>query len=266
MKQLAAYFLLAIGLVGCSQQRVAKPVSLNLRIKVPYHRKDDFLAHWKLLEKDFIACHKNQLLSLSPPSTAYLRNLLEKIISNNKILFKDFVANNQKVKVLILNDKRPFHFAIPGGKIFISSGLLKKYIDHEGLFASVLAMEVIKSHQQIAAKKIIVPTGSLSFEDLRPLLKINLALKAEVNKWTIYTLKKSGFDPLALLRLVQLKNKNFLDFFKGSLNSKEESKSSSLEEVQLKRFFVKYKLIINNSLWENSSPGFYHFINEIKKS
>ena len=198
-------------------------MSLNLSIKIPYHRKDDFLAHWKLLEKDFIACHKNQILSLSQSSASYLRNLLEKIISNNKILFKKFVTNNQRARVLILNDQRPFHFAIPGGKIFISSGLLKKYIDHEGLFVSVLAIEVIKSHQQIAAKKIIVPTGSLSFEDLSPLLKINLALKTEINKWTVYTLKKSGFDPLSLLRLVQLKNKNFLAFFNNSLNSKKES-------------------------------------------
>ncbi|MCY4644743.1 MAG: hypothetical protein OXB88_09015 [Bacteriovoracales bacterium] len=207
---------------------------------------------------DFYESQKSKIIELSGRSQRYLGSIESQIKSNNGILFGNFKEKG----FLIINDKKPYHFSIPDGKTFISLGLLKKYVKSEGLLVSVLTLEMIRAHKKIFTKNIIVPTGVVSFEDLRPLLKVNLNFKNDVNKWAIYSLKRSGFSPLSLLRLLQLKNKNFLDFF----DTQDESEESSIEEAQLKSFLIKSGLFSDiNKFQKNSSRGFYHFINEIKR-
>ena len=257
MKQLQYPVLLIVCVLGCSQGRIVK--SREIASDVPYHTPADFSDQWELIGLDFSEGHKNQIISLTNPSKNYLKGLTDKIRSHNELLFGGFNG----AEIFIMNDQRPYHFSVPNGKIFISLGLLKKYIKYEGLLASVLTLEMIRSHNKIFMKNIMIPTGVVSFEGLKPLLRISVDLRHEINKWAIYTLKRSGFDPLSLLRLLQLKNKNFLDFF----DTQNESKNVSIEEVQLKNFLVKHNLFgdINKAL-KNSSKGFYHFINEVKKS
>ena len=248
-------------LINCSSnyfnaQKEAPPDSI--KIEAPYHTNKDITDHWKLLEEDFCEGQKNKIIALTKRSQKYLEFLERKIKSNNEFLFENFKEKG----ILIIDDKKPYHFSVPDGKTFVSIGFLKKYVKSEGLLMSVLTMEMIRAHKKIFTKNIIVPTGVVSFEDLRSLLKVNLNLRNEVNKWAIYTLKRSGFSPLSLLRLLQLKNKNFLDFFE----TQDESEEGSIEEVQLKNFLIKSSLFGDmNKVLKNSSPEFYSFINEVKR-
>ena len=257
MRQLFFSALLLVGGLACSRGRIIK--STNVGLEVPYHNLKDFSDQWELIGLDFSESYKNQIVSLSDSSENYLQALTNKIRSNNELLFEGLKGT----EVLIVNHQKPFHFSVPKGKIFISVSLLRNYIKYEGLLASVLILEMIRSHKKIFIKNIMVPTGSVSLEDLNPLLKIDLDLRNEINKWAIYTLKRSEFDPLSLLRLLQVKNKNFLDFFEML----EEAKDISLEEVQLKNFLVRFKVFSNlNKVLKNSSKEFYDFIDEIKRS
>ena len=257
MRQLCFSALLIVSGLGCSRGQIVK--STNIGPEVPYHNLEDFSDQWELMGSDFSESYKNQIVSLSDSSENYLQGLTNKIRSNNELLFEGLKG----AKVLIVNHQKPFHFSVPKGKIFISVSLLRKYIKYEGLLVSVLILEMIRSHKKIFMKNIMVPTGAVSFEGLKSLLKIDLGLRNEMNKWAIYTLKRSEFDPLSLLRLLQVKNKNFLDFF----DTPEESKDISLEEVQVKNFLVRFKIFSNlNKILKNSSKEFYHFIDEIKKS
>lgn len=225
----------------------------------PYHTRTDFSDHWELLGEDFREGQRESIVSLSGPSKKYLRDLIKKIKLGGGPLLEDFKERD----VVVVSDYRPFHFSVPNGRIFLSLGLLKKYVEYEGLLASILAIEMIRGHKKIFVKNIMVPTGVVSFDKLRPLLRINPELQSEVNKWAVYTLKRSGFDPLSLLRLLQIKNKNFLDFFV----TQNESKNISVERVHLKNFLVNRRLFDDiNKVLKNSSRGFYHFINEVKKS
>ena len=257
MKPFGFSSLLIIGGLACSQGRIVK--STDIGPEVPYHQLEDFSGQWKLIGLDFSEGHKDQIISLSPSSKNYLKGLAKKIRSNNELLFEGLKGT----EILIINHKKPFHFSVPNGKIFISVSLLRKYIKYEGLLASILTLEMIRSHKKIFMKNIMVPTGAVSFENLRPLLKIRLDLRNEINKWAIYTLKRSEFEPLSLLRLLQVKNKNFLDFF----DTPNEVKDISLEEVQLKSFLVRFNIFSNlNKVLKNSSKEFYHFINEVNQS
>ena len=253
----ASFFLIEFFfLLGACSQGQTKLI--NIENKIQYHTNQDFSDHWELLGDDFRKAHNSKIILLSYPSKKYLKGLTRKIKLNNKLLLDDFHGE----EILLVREQRPFHFSVPGGKIFLSLGLLKKYIKHEGLLASILIIEMIKSHKKIFVKNIRVPTGAISFEELRPLLKIRVALRNEINKWTTYTLKKSGFDPLALLGLLQTKNKNFLDFF----DNRDESKNVSIEEAELKNFLIRSNLFRSTDrLLKNSSKGFYYFINEVKK-
>ena len=243
--------------MGCARGKVIKLT--NIYGGVPYHTEEDFSDHWELLGQDFSEGQKSRMITLSGRSKKYLKNLTQKIGSSDSSLFGDF-----KVKeILVINDQRPFHFSVPNGRIFISLSLLKKYIKYEGLLASVLTVEMIRGHKRIFIKNTMVPSGVVPFKRLRPLLKLHLNLRQEINKWATYVLKKSGFDPFSLLRLLQIKNKNFLDFF----DTQDEIKNISTEEMQLKNFLVKNDLFSDiNKFLKNSSKGFYHFINEVKQS
>ena len=227
--------------------------------EVPYHTNKDFSDHWELLGEDFSKAEKSRKVSLTDTAGRYLSALIGKIKSNNKILFNNFKL---KEEVFIVKDMRSFHFSTPRGRIFVSLGLLKKYVEYEGLLASILTIEMIRSGQVIFIKNVMVPTGVVSFERLRPLLRVDLDLKDEINRWAVYTLKKSGFNPLSLLRLLQIKSKNFLNFFEGQ----EESKDSVIEKTRLKKFLIRRKLFVGeDEILRNSSKGFYQFINEVKK-
>ena len=243
---------------GCFNSVRLRPISMTEQ-ELPYRKKQDFFDHTVLLAQDFKKNHQKKMIFLSSSSREYIRNLSGKIKSGNDFLFSGF--NNEKI--FIIHDNKSFHFSFPNGHIFLSTGLLRKYIQHEGLLASVLIIEMIRSHKRIFSKKILIPTGVLSFNDLAPLTKIDLTMRNRINKWTIFTLRKSGFNPLSLLQLLQIKNKNFYDFFE----TLEEGTIASLEEVEVKNFLLKnkfFKDITNFS--KNSSSEFYFFMKEIKQS
>ena len=252
-----AFFLfLVLILGGCSQSPKDHPKEVGRQLSSP--TKKDFLDHLELLGLDFIQGHRQKLISLGPPSQKYLQSIIQRIGVHNELFF----GNLKKTEIFIIRDERPYHFSVPKRKIFISLGLLQKYISHEALLASVLAIEMIRAHKNIFTKNLLVPTGDVSLKTLHKFLKIDLKLRLEINKWASYIIQKSGHDPLSLLGLLQLKNRNFLDFYENN----EEGREVSIEEAQIKQFLIQYKLFNDiEKFAKNSSPGFYHFIDEVRK-
>ena len=243
--------------LGCSQHVRSRPINLGEK-ELPVPKKKDFLDHAVLLAKDFKENHKRKIVPLSSSSQKYIKGLSRKIKAGNDLLLKG-VHNS----VFIINHNKSFHFSFPNGDIFLSTKLLKKHIQHEGLLASVLAIEMIKSCRHIFIKRFLTPTGVLSVDDVAPFVKTDLNLRNQINKWTIYTLKKSGLNPLSLLQLLQIKNKNFSDFFQ----TLEEGRVASLEEVEIKNFLIEKKFFKDlGDFSKNSSSAFYTFMKEIKQS
>lgn len=243
---------------GCSSWFSKNENELKLSKDYQYHSKKDYLDHLSRLGESFLDSNTRAVVKVSSKSYGYINDILENIVRNNEvILSKDINA-----EIFIVKDNRPFHFSFPGGKIIISSSLIKNYIKSEGVLTAVITLELIKLYNGIYKRNLIVPLGFLSYEDVLPYLKITLEDKEEVNKWAFYSLKRSGYDPLSLLKLIQIKNKNFLDF----LSVNETSDSLSREETLLKSFLIRNKLIDSyKGIEKNSSQEFYVFLNEVKR-
>ena len=228
-------------------------------VDIPKHTSKDYLSHLEFIGRDFKKSHRGQIVFLSGTSKLYLEKLMKKLKRGGGVLFSQFHIG----EIVVLRNGIPFHFSMPNGRIFLSQSLLERYINNEGLLASVLVIEMIKSHKSIFKKNTLIPKGFVSLDDLDIFLRIDLNTRTEINKWATYVLLKSGFDPLSILRLLQIKNKNFLDFFNDPIYEKH----ASAEEVRLKNFFVQEKMLENIDKFQQGSSKFFRiFINEIKGS
>ncbi len=222
------------------------------------HTKDDFVKHYSKLGISFIESNRNNLVKLSPKSYKFLKDIRDRLVENNEII----LSRPMEFKLYIVKDKRPYHFSFPSGEIVLSSSIIQNYIKTEAVLSAVLAIELVKQHNRIYKKNLIVPLDYLTYEDILPYLNLNLDTKEELNKWVFYTLRRGGYDPLSLLKFVQIKNKNFLDF----LSTSETSDGLSREETLLKSFLIRNKLIDSyQQIEKNSSSAFYSFISEVRQ-
>ncbi len=224
-----------------------------------YYSTDDYVDHMTSLYQSYLYNSDITQVSLDKNSINYLNSLMNRIIKNNELLFNSQLKGN----IVIIYHLSPFHFSLPGRKIFLSLGLLQKYVKHEGLLASIMTFELIRSNRFLYRKQIIIPTGQISTERMISLTKISLQNKLEINKWAYHSLRRTGFDASTYLSWIQTQNKNSLDFALHLGNLKQISKEESL----FKSFIVKNGLgsLNTTGLEANSSREFYKFIHYLKK-
>jgi hypothetical protein len=218
--------------------------------------QDDYLDHLASLKQDFLATPGIKIIQ-NTAGTQYLESLCQEIIAKNEIFFK----NIKSVNVNLLNQAAPIHFSIPANDIFISVGLISKYMKHESMLVSVLSYELIRIERSLYPKKVIIPVGYLELERLTSLERLSLPEKMEIHKWAYYITVRSGFDGEYYLAWLQVQNRNTADFILqvGDLNQ------INREEALFKSFLIKNSSEEGASSTTMSSKNFYSFLNMIRE-
>ncbi len=197
-------------------------------------------------------------ITLPAAQQEYLYALYDGIVVNNNVLLNKDISP----QFHIIKEPIPFCFSVPGGHLFLSSGLISRYLGHELVFVAVLTFEIIKMHRNIYLKNIIVPTGHISLERMLSLTRIPTELKNSVGQLTYYSMIRAGYDAVGYLMWLQLQNKNILDF-KLLVG---DSQGVAMEEFHFKQFIIKRGLIAKDLRYDvNSSPRFYSFLGHLKK-
>src|SRR5690606_30679302 len=100
----------------------------------------DYLDHLKNFKETFVTSSDTKTYDLSNSSKRYLSSIAQDISQKNELFF----TSKNKVEFEIVESKIPFHFSLPGGTIFLSSGLINKYIKSEKLLYCVISFELIR--------------------------------------------------------------------------------------------------------------------------
>ena len=261
MKKIILHFLILLHLSGCAGlKRFIWPNADKGDFDLSQYNEfqnEDFLLHFEHIAKHYVEINKNNILNVNKTIAGYTDSLLERIFNRNEVLFK----NKKNHKIYFIKDKAPFYFSLPPHHIFLSTGLMRKYIEQEELFVVLLLGEMIKLEKNLFPKITMIPIGYWSTERLLPLLSLDFKTKTKMNKWIYYALDRSGYDADQLLSWLQIQNKNILDFGTQSGNSQR----IILEESALKSFVVRY--LKSERVEENkkmSSKEFYIMKNFIK--
>lgn len=243
--------------MGCSSfSKEKEPESFNIK-NIGLTDKD-YVDHLKSFQKTFISSPDVKTLLLSNQSENYLQSIAQEVTQKNELFF----TSKEPVNFIIVQNKIPFHFSLPGRTIFLSTGLINKYIKSEKLLYCVIVFELIRIEKNLYNKVSIIPTGSLSLERILGSLRLKTQAKIEIHKWAFYLLKRAGIDTDNYLSWLQIQNRNSIDFSLqlGDINS------ISREESQFKSFLIKNSTKISSTTkYEGSSRDYYRFINSIKR-
>lgn len=219
---------------------------------------EDFLDHFNSLAESFINNSDVKVVKLQGKVEEYLNKIIRNLTKSNDLFFKKTI--NNKNEFYIVKDKRPFHFSTPDGKIFLSDGLIKKYIEHESNLVCVLAFEIIKIEKNLFPRKITIPKGYISLLYFVSILRIPLEEKIKVHHWAYYIIKRSGYDENGYLTWIQTQNRNYMDF---SFHLGDYS-SIFKEESSVKDFVVKnYGNSLNVAVQFSSSKDFFKFLSVV---
>lgn len=215
----------------------------------------DYADHLASLKTPFLSTPGIKVLN-NTFAKKYLETLAGEIIARNEIFFK----NLKKVEVTLLDAEAPLHLSLPRGQLFLSKGLISKYIKHESMLVSILSYELVRSENFLYPKQIIIPVGYIPLEKLLLLQRLNLEEKVEVHKWAHYLTVRSGYDGEYYLSWLQTQNRNTADFILqvGDINL------INREESLFKAFLIKNSKEDEIPGKQNSSKNFYTFINSIR--
>ncbi|MCT4642378.1 MAG: hypothetical protein N4A33_08785 [Bacteriovoracaceae bacterium] len=220
------------------------------------YEKVDYLEHLKEFEQFYLSTNNEKQIPLDYASKRYLDRITKKILSENKLFFK------LKVKPVfyIIKDEIPFHFSLPGRRIFISTSLFQKYIKNESLLYCVLMFELIRSEKNIYKKNIIIPTGDLEIKKILSLLRLSIKQKVEVHKWAFSLLKKVDIDSDTYLSWLQIQNRNSVDFSYqlGDINN------ISREEAMFKAFIIENTRGSKKRNYRGSAKSFYSLLRYLR--
>jgi hypothetical protein len=229
-----------------SNKRIA-PVALNAEIEKA--KPTDYAIHISELSKSLFASGKVRRMKLSRRNKNYLDSIFQRIVSNNELL----LPSKERPEFFIIRDKVPFIFSLPGYKIFISRGLIKKYFRNESLLVSAICFELIKSGRNIYEKNKVIPTGTIGIPKLLSLTRLNFENRIEIYKWSYFALRRADYDASALLNWIQTLNKNTLDFSWQI----RDPRGVSREEFLFKNFLAGLGVSTQELSEVNSSKGFY---------
>lgn len=248
-------------LVSCAQVSLpvfGRPVDPT---RIPAWREydtEDYVAQLASLEGVALRSQGLEILSLSPGPRRYLEGLATTILQNNEIFF----PGRAEPRVHVIQDARPYHFSLPGRVLFMSTGLINKYLKHEAILASVMSYELVRSEKKLYAKTLIVPVGYLSVERLLGISRLDGDDKIGVHKWAYHALRRSGFDGEYYLSWLQTMNRNAADFV--ALTG--DATSISREEAMFKAFLVRRTKFEDERAVarRDSSKEFYAFLFNVK--
>jgi hypothetical protein len=258
MKLLLILFFL---ISGCAKfkaltTRTEKPENIKLEGYSEYET-NDYIEHMNALKIPYLRSREIKKVNLRKSDIKYLEKIADTIITKNELFFKTSKIPN----FFIVDSETPFHFSLPGMNIFMSSGLVKKYIKSEKLLYCLITYELIRTEKNLYKTNLIVPTGALSTRRMLSLLRLNIKEKVEVHKWAFYLLKRVDIDTDNYLSWLQIQNRNSVDF---SLQLGDIS-SISREESLFKSFIIKNTKKKRRSQYEGSSKKFYTFVKNLKR-
>lgn len=217
--------------------------------------QSDYIDHLTSLKSSFLQTPGVKVLD-GQRGKRYLEQLTNEIISKNEIFFR----NVKSVTIHLLELSAPVHFSLPRNDIFISTGLISKYIKHESMLVSVLSFELIRLEKFLYPKRFIIPVGFIELERLLLLERLSLPEKMEIHKWAHYITVRSGFDGEYYLAWLQVQNRNTADFILqvGDVNM------INREEALFKSFLIKNSPNDEAASKAVSSKNFYSFLNMVR--
>lgn len=247
---LRAFFLIYV-LLGCSSIKIALygEKQIIVQEKIPKDFNKDYSNHLMNLEKSLRNNPKIGYKKVSSRGKRYLREIFLRIQANNELLISKGIPN-----FIFINDRTPYIFSLPGFKIFISTGLLRRYLKNESLLISALVYHFIKSSRNLYPKKLVIPTGVIEIPEILSLTRLPLSKKVEIYKWSYFALKRAEYDGSSILNWIQTQNKNTLDF--SWLTG--DTRGASREEFLFKSFLVSQGIDNTSFNERNSSTGFYY--------
>lgn len=217
--------------------------------------QSDYADHLASLKASFLSTPGVRAVQNSL-AKKYLENLSEEIIDKNEIFFKTL----KKANVTILDNEQPLHFSLPKGELFVSKGLISKYIKHESMLVSILSFELVRSEKLLYPKQTIIPIGYIPVERIILLSRLGLDEKMEVHKWAHYLTIRSGFDGEYYLSWLQTQNRNTADF----IFQVGDANLINREESLFKAFLIKSTTDDQPAGKKNSSKHFYTFLNSVR--
>jgi hypothetical protein len=252
--------LFILFLSSCSGIRIPslKKSPRPIEAPVAVYENKDFLEHLSYLGDFFLNSPNTKIVKIKTKDQQYLESLAMDIINNNEIFF----SKTKKVNFIILDTDTPIHFSLPPHRIYISKGLITKYIKHESMLAGIVSFELVRLEKSAYTKNIIVPVGYISVQRLLSLLRLNIDEKMEAHKWAFHLTRRSGFDSEYYLSWLQTQNRNTADFvlLVGDITS------MTREEAMFKAFLIKEATVDNLVKKKNSSKNFYQLVNDLRES
>lgn len=216
----------------------------------------DYEDHMAGLKSPFLNSPGVKIYRLNDVTQKYIEGLVSDIIANNEIFFKKLKSG----KVTILDNESPLHFSLPKGEIFLSRGLITKYMKTESMLVCVLSFELVRSEKLLYPRQTIVPIGYVTLERMLNLNRLGLNEKMEVHKWAHHLTVRSGFDGEYYLSWLQSQNRNTADFILQVGDANQITREESL----FKAFLIKSTNEEQVIARKNSSKSFYTFINRIR--
>ncbi len=245
-------------LISCSLLDENRSTSSNAKISDCCNNlsltNTDFLEHLEYLGDLFITENKSQVIFPPKEILVYLEEIMQKIIENNESFFLKKIIP----EVYLIKSDIPLIFSVPKNKIFLSTGLVLKYIKYENLLVATLSFEMIRIQQSLYTKRAIVPVGFIRVDRLMYLLRLTPDIREEINKWAYLVMKRAGFDAYTYLNWLQIQNKNAMDFFLQL----GDAQNISREEFLFKKFLFEQKTDRKRHVKDfegNSSRQFYKF-------
>ena len=223
----------------------------------PYTTKD-YQHHLESYEKVFLETGGAKEIKLSAEVREFLENTALSILQTNELFFRE----SSRPTFHIVSSVIPFHFSLPGRKIFLSSSLIDRFVKHEAVLASILSYELVRSEKSLYNRAIIIPVGFMPLERILGLNRLPVDDKVEVHKWAYHSIRRAGFDGEYYLSWLQLMNRNTADF----IPMLGDAGAISREEALFKSFMIKR---VNQEdtrtlARKESSKGFYRFLFYVK--
>lgn len=218
----------------------------------------DYIEQFKVLNDFYVRNPDIKTINLTNRYSRYLNKVLHRVLANNELFFKRVRG---RFKFRVIDDQKPFYFSLPDKTIYLSLGLLDKYVKSENLIYCIVTYELIKLEKMLYRKTVIYPKGIIGTSKLLSMVRIKTENKIEIHKWAFYLLKRSGITSDNYLSWLQIQNRNSLDFrlMMGDVNS------ISQEEAMFKSFLIENQKKDSMTKKYKSSREFYNFINHIKK-
>ncbi|MDH4467765.1 MAG: hypothetical protein QE271_06875 [Bacteriovoracaceae bacterium] len=249
-------FFAMISLTSCFSFLKTKEINRGENSKL---QEKDYLEYLSHLNLSLLNNNQVKIKKLDGKSLKYINNLAHNLLDANELMFglPDVMPN---VQVYLIKDNRPFHFSLPGYQIFISTGILDKYIQNESYLMCLLIYELLRARFDIYQKHFAPPVHYGSVEQVVSLARIPAEEKIKLHEWSAYALTRAKLDHNIYIQWIQLHNRSYNDF-----NFHYQDRSLALkEELMLKKFVISQ---FGNKIFGNvefkSSPEFYQFKNMI---